>query len=64
MKVAIVWSSPNTDGLTASAKNSFLNGLQKADAGAEEIHLNNLKLDHCRACRNGWDACRALHFEG
>lgn len=59
MKVAVVWSSPNTDGLTASAKNSFLNGLQKADAEVEEIHLNKLKLDHCRACGNGWGACQA-----
>ena len=29
-KVAIVWSSPNTDGLTASAKDRIMNGLAEA----------------------------------
>ena len=57
-KVAVIWSSPNTDGLTASAKDRFMQGL--ADAGAEvtEIHLNWKKLEHCRACGNGWGTCR------
>ena len=30
-KVAVLWSSPNADGLTASAKDRFIKGL--ADAG-------------------------------
>ena len=56
-KVAVVWSSPNADGLTASAKDRFIKGL--ADAGAEvtEIALNKKKLEHCRACGNGWGTC-------
>ena len=29
-KAAIVWSSPNADGLTASAKNQFMKGLTDA----------------------------------
>ena len=57
-KVAVVWSSPNTDGLTASAKNEFIAGLREAGAQAEEIHLNKKKLEHCRACGDGWGACR------
>ena len=44
-KVAVIWSSPNTDGLTASAKNMFVNGLKKAGAEVEEIHLNKKKID-------------------
>ena len=39
-KVAVIWSSPNTDGLTASAKNQFIKGLAEAGAQVEEIHLN------------------------
>ncbi|MCR5108456.1 MAG: flavodoxin family protein [Lachnospiraceae bacterium] len=56
-KVAVIWSSPNTDGLTASAKDQFLNGLKEAGAEAEEIHLNSKYLEHCRACGNGWGTC-------
>ena len=29
-KVVVLWSSPNQDGLTASAKNQFVNGLREA----------------------------------
>jgi len=56
-KVAIVWSSPNVDGLTASAKNHIMNGLTDAGAQVTEIHLNKQKLEHCRACGNGWGTC-------
>ena len=56
-KVAIVWSSPNADGLTASAKNHIMNGLTDAGAQVAEIHLNEQKLEHCRACGNGWGTC-------
>ena len=48
-KAAIVWSSPNTDGLTASAKNQFMKGLTDAGGQVEEIHLNRRQIEHCRA---------------
>lgn len=56
-KDAVVWSSPNKDGLTASAKNEFIAGLFDAGVQVEEIHLNSKKLEHCRACGDGWGAC-------
>ena len=56
-KVAILWSSPNKDGLTASAKNEIMRGLEDAGVQVEEIHLNAKKLEHCRACGNGWGTC-------
>ena len=59
-KVVVIWSSPNTDGLTASAKEQFIEGLEKAGAEIEEIHLNKRKLEHCRACGNGWGTCNKL----
>ena len=60
MKTVILWSSPNTDGLTAEAKNRLLAGLNAAEAmEVEEIHLNRKKLNHCMACGNGWGNCRA-----
>ena len=56
-KVAVLWSSPNIDGLTASAKDSFIKGLTEAGAEVTEIHLNRKNLEHCRACGNGWGTC-------
>ena len=56
-KVAVVWSSPNKEGLTASAKDRIISGLQDSGAEIQEIHLNQKKLEHCRACGNGWGTC-------
>ena len=58
-KVVAIWSSPNTDGMTAAAKSEFVRGLADAGAQVEEIHLNRKHLEHCRACGDGWGTCRA-----
>lgn len=58
-KVAVVWSSPNADGLTANAKNQVIKGIQREGGEVEEIHLNQLSLEHCKACGNGWGSCKA-----
>lgn len=55
--VAVIWSSPNEDGLTASAKGQFVKGLAEGGAEVQEIHLNRKKIEHCRACGNGWGTC-------
>ena len=57
-KVAVIWSSPNTDGLTASAKDRFVKGCSDAGAEVREIHLNSRRIEHCRACSGGWGICR------
>jgi len=56
-KVVVLWSSPNKDGLTASAKVQFVKGLTEAGTELEEIQLNKMHLEHCRACGNGWGTC-------
>ena len=56
-KVAVIWSSPNNEGLTASAKNRVIKGLTEAGAEVEEIQLNKKHVEHCRACGNGWGTC-------
>ncbi len=56
-KVAVIWSSPNTDGLTASAKNRIMEGLKDGGAECTEIHLNSRRLEHCRACGDGLGSC-------
>ncbi|MCR5794526.1 MAG: flavodoxin family protein [Solobacterium sp.] len=58
-KTVVIWSSPNTDGLTASAKNAVIAGIEKSAGEYEEIHLNRKKISHCAACGNGWGNCRA-----
>lgn len=57
MKIAIVWSSSNADGLTAAAKDQFLCGLQNAGAEIDEIHINKLHMEYCQACGSGWGTC-------
>lgn len=57
-RAAVIWSSPNPDGLTASAKKQFMQGLTDAGVHVDEIHLNSKKIEHCRACGNGWGNCR------
>lgn len=56
-KVAVIWSSPNMDGLTAEAKNRIISGLEDADVRVQEIALNKKEINHCRACGNGWGTC-------
>ena len=56
-KVAVIWSSPNGDGLTASVKDRFAEGIRDAGAEVCEIALNRKNLEHCRACGNGWGTC-------
>ena len=57
-KVIVLWSSPNTDGLTAAAKDAILAGLRAGGADGQEVQLNRLRMEHCRACGNGWGTCR------
>lgn len=59
MKIAVLWSSANTDGLTAAAKDRFLSGLRRTGAEIDEIHLDRLRMERCRACGNGWGSCAA-----
>lgn len=60
MKAAVLWSSPNKDGLTAAAKDRVIAGLIKAGTEVDEIHLNSLHIEHCHACGNGWGTCNKL----
>ena len=55
--VAVIWSSPNVDGLTASAKDRFILGLTDAGTQVREINLNRKRIEHCRAWGNDWGTC-------
>ena len=57
-KVAVIWSSPNTDGLTATVKNEFAAGLEDSGVQVVDIHLNRKKIERCMACGDGGGTCR------
>ena len=61
MKVIVMHSSPNVDGLTAAAARAAAEAIRAARQEVEEIRLNDLELRHCQACNNGWGACRESH---
>lgn len=60
MKVVVLWSSPNSDGLTASAKENVIKGLKAKNVEVLDVKLNSLKMEHCRACGNGWGTCNKI----
>ena len=58
MNVMIFTSSPNVDGLTAACGNAAKKGAEEAGAQVVLVNLNQLKIDNCKACGNGWGPCR------
>lgn len=60
--IVVIWSSPNTDGLTATAKNKVIAGIQNMGHEVEEICLNKIHLEHCRSCANGWGMCQTAGY--
>ena len=61
MKVLVVYSSPNVDGLTAACSAAAVAGAEAAGAEVEEVRLNDLNVGMCEACGDGWGTCRPSH---
>jgi len=61
MHATVISSSPNKDGLTAACAAAAVEGICAAGGLAEEVCLNDLKIEHCRACDNGWGTCLNEH---
>ncbi len=57
MSVVVLWASPNREGLTAECKNAAIKGVKESGFAVEEIHLNNLNIERCRVCGNGFGEC-------
>jgi multimeric flavodoxin WrbA len=62
MKIMVITSSPNKDGLTAACGEEAKKGAEVASAEVEMVDLNELNLQRCQACGNGWGTCRDKHF--
>ena len=61
MKILIISSSPNLTGLTAACVSAAAKGIRAAGGEVEEIRLNDLKMDKCHACNDGWGTCLPEH---
>jgi multimeric flavodoxin WrbA len=61
MKVLVVTSSPNEDGLTAACGEAARQGVVDGQSRARVINLNSFHLERCAVCGNGWGTCRTEH---
>jgi multimeric flavodoxin WrbA len=57
MKVMIITSSPNKDGLTAACGDAARLGAEEAGAEVVMANLNDMSISQCHACGNGWGTC-------
>ncbi len=61
MRILVIQSSPNTDGLTAACAQAAIAGIEAAGGRAENIRLTDLNISSCQQCDNGWGECRTAH---
>ncbi len=61
MRIIVLSSSPNTDGLTAACVRAAMDGARREGAHASEIRINDADIGMCKACDNGWGTCRDEH---
>lgn len=61
MKILVITASPNQDGLTSACASAAADGIRAAGSELEEIRLNDMKIDKCHACNNGWGTCLSEH---
>lgn len=54
MRIIAIQSSPNQQGLTARLAQAALAGAGNQGAEVELVNLNELNLQPCRACGQGW----------
>lgn len=61
MRVMVLYSSPNVDGLTAACAQAAVEGIHEAGGVADLICLNDRGVGLCQACDNGWGTCLKQH---
>lgn len=62
MKVLILTSSPNKDGLTAACGEQARLGVLESGAEVKVVSLNESKVGKCLACNKGWGTCLDKHI--
>jgi multimeric flavodoxin WrbA len=61
MKIFIISSSPNKNGLTEACASAAVDGIRTAGGDVQDIYLTNLNIDKCHACNDGWGTCLTEH---
>jgi len=61
MKVLVVTSSPNSDGLTAACGEAARQGVVNGKSPARVISLNEFNILRCAECGRGWGPCQTAH---
>ena len=61
MKVLVVTSSPNKEGLTAACGEAARQGVVDGRSRARLINLNEYRLLRCTICDDGWGPCLTKH---
>lgn len=61
MKVLVVTSTPNADGLTAACGESARQGVVDGRSRARVLNLNESKIQRCAICNGGWGICQSEH---
>jgi len=61
MRVVILQSSPNQNGLTAACAAAAAEGARAAGAEVDDVRLNDAGIGLCKACDDGWGTCRTEH---
>jgi len=61
MRVLVLASSPNKDGLTEECAQAAAEGVRAAGLEPELLYLNDAGIGLCRACDRGWGTCRTEH---
>ena len=61
MKVIIIQSSPNKDGLTSACAKAAEEGVVSAGGQVDMVFLNQLNVGACQACNKGWGTCLEDH---
>ncbi len=62
MKVLVVFSDPNPDGLAAACAEAARQGIIDGHSPARVVNLTDLKIGRCALCgTDGWGTCRSRH---
>ena len=59
MRIIVMHSSPNSNGLTAACARAAAEAIRAASHDAEEIALNEYEVCSCQACNQGWGTCQS-----
>jgi multimeric flavodoxin WrbA len=61
MKILIIKSSPNNNGLTAACAEAARQGVIDSRSRARVVNLNDLRISRCAVHNEGWGTCRTKH---